>query len=248
MNVRLLLSAMLWVLLLSGCRRDPYTRIYIENMNAEKRLLEDTLYELQYDYETKVAEVERLRERLEELKSGGAGATETGNSNERSRGREPRDLFPRIPDLKPPTVESGGEGETESQGEESEPGSGPNEQSKPQPEDESPVPPKLELDGSPAPAGDEAQSPRRNTNTGNRDIGRSPRGRVAGRWTPRTERLSTPSSRRPVNVAEGPRRPDSPRTTRARAQQNGWESTGRTQTAAPPGTREAHLPQWRPYR
>ena len=49
------LTAGLAALLLGGCRNDPHTQLYIDNVNAEKRLLEDTLYDLQYDYECKIA-------------------------------------------------------------------------------------------------------------------------------------------------------------------------------------------------
>ena len=55
MSVRLLLTAGLATLLLGGCRNDPHMQLYIDNVNAEKRLLEDTLYDLQYDYECKIA-------------------------------------------------------------------------------------------------------------------------------------------------------------------------------------------------
>ena len=70
MNVRLLLLPAIVVVLLTGCRKDPYMQVYIDNMNAEKRMLEDTLYDLQYDYDSKVAEVEKLRKELEQSQIG----------------------------------------------------------------------------------------------------------------------------------------------------------------------------------
>jgi len=149
MNVRFLLPAVV-VVLLTGCRRDPYTQIYIENMNAEKRLLEDTLYDLQYDYEQKIAEAQRLRERLEELKADGSTPS-GGPSDGADRGganREPRDLFPKIPELQPPTIDSGtgetfprpneaGERQGEGDGERTDDG-----------EIDAPTPPELELGSS----------------------------------------------------------------------------------------------------
>ncbi|MFW6170410.1 MAG: hypothetical protein ACODAD_07970 [Planctomycetota bacterium] len=156
MNVRLLLLAVL-LLPLTGCRRDPYMQVYIENMNAEKRLLEDTLYDLQYDYETKVAQVDRLREELEELKAGepgvGRGSSAAG-SDDGAANREPRDLFPAIPDLKPPSVEQGGPNGQDAPRDPGRSGSQDNGASEEEAEIEDPVPPKLELDDSNASAGD----------------------------------------------------------------------------------------------
>ena len=87
-------------------------QVYIDNMNAEKRLLEDTMYDMQYDYDTKLAEVERLRKEVEDLREGGSGRSgpsgksSTGGSAGSNSGA-PRDLFPDVPDLKPPTIDQG---------------------------------------------------------------------------------------------------------------------------------------------
>ncbi len=108
MNVRLLLLSAIVVTLLTGCRRDPYLQVYIDNMNAEKRMLEDTLYDLQHDYDTQVAEVDKLREELEALKSGGVSPrSRTGAGSQKSDSGTPRNLFPNIPELKPPTIDEG---------------------------------------------------------------------------------------------------------------------------------------------
>ena len=75
-------------------------------MNAEKRLLEDTMYDLQYDYDTKVAEVEKLRQELEELRAGGASRLSSpGSSREGTGSGGTRELYPEIPDLSPPTID-----------------------------------------------------------------------------------------------------------------------------------------------
>lgn len=106
MNVRLLLLPAVVLLLLTGCRKDPYMQVYIDNMNAEKRMLEDTLYDLQYDYEQKVAEVDQLRDELEAMQAGGSSVLAPGSDRSGSGGGEstPRDRFPEdynldLPDL-----------------------------------------------------------------------------------------------------------------------------------------------------
>lgn len=50
---------------LVGCRNNPQMDRYIETLNAEKRMLEDQVYELQYDYESKVRELEKLKAQFE---------------------------------------------------------------------------------------------------------------------------------------------------------------------------------------
>ncbi len=110
MNVRLLILSAIVILMLGGCRKDPHMQVYIDNMNAEKRLLEDTMYDLQYDYENKVAEVEKLRQELEKVKSGGTSvlsSPDSSSSGGQSGSDAPRDLFPETPDLKPPTIDPG---------------------------------------------------------------------------------------------------------------------------------------------
>ncbi len=108
MNIRLLLLPTLVLVALTGCRKDPYVQVYIDNMNAEKRLLEDTLYDLQYDYDDKLAEVEKLRQELETLKTGSVNApSPSGTTSPRAERGEPRTLFPDIPNLTPPTIEEG---------------------------------------------------------------------------------------------------------------------------------------------
>ena len=108
MSVRFLLTAGLTLSLLCGCRRDPRMQVYIENVNAEKRMLEDTLYDLQYDYETKLKEVERLQAEVARLKGTSTGGSATGGAAKVKAPSAPGgDLFPDIPELKPPTVEAG---------------------------------------------------------------------------------------------------------------------------------------------
>jgi hypothetical protein len=46
---------------LVGCRRDPYVDAYFDMLNAEKRILEDRLYEAEYNYEKTLRELEACR-------------------------------------------------------------------------------------------------------------------------------------------------------------------------------------------
>ena len=45
-----------------GCRKDPYMDAYFELLNSEKRVLEDRLYELEYDYQKALKELEEYRD------------------------------------------------------------------------------------------------------------------------------------------------------------------------------------------
>jgi hypothetical protein len=109
MNVRFFLIVGMCVLVAAGCRRDPRLQVYIDNMNAEKRMLEDTLYDLQYDYECKLREVEKLQSELERIKGSGsdAGSAKTGKSRIKAPAASGNRLFPDLSDLEPPTVEQG---------------------------------------------------------------------------------------------------------------------------------------------
>lgn len=118
-SVRLLQVATVVLICLTGCRKDPHLQVYIDNMNAEKRLLEDTLYDLQYDYESKVAEVEQLRQKLESLETGGKSVLSSGDSSSDStpdRSGRPREMFPDIPELQLPQIDEGTQREDSPQG------------------------------------------------------------------------------------------------------------------------------------
>lgn len=104
-TIRLRQLAMASVLcsLVAGCRNDPYLNSHIEVLNAEKRALEDQLYELEYDYERKVAELEDAKERLSKL-GGGEGGGSRPNQSPRIQLPDADDDFL---DLSPPTVTPG---------------------------------------------------------------------------------------------------------------------------------------------
>lgn len=89
--------------LAAGCRNDPYLKSHIEILNAERRALEDQLYELEYDYERKVAELEEAKARLGE--SGGE-TPRTRRTNQTPRVEMPEGGDDSL-DLSPPTVTPG---------------------------------------------------------------------------------------------------------------------------------------------
>lgn len=60
--------------LASGCRKDPYVDAYFDMLNAEKRQLEDRIYELEYDHEKALKELERQRSKAKD-KSGSKTTT-----------------------------------------------------------------------------------------------------------------------------------------------------------------------------
>jgi hypothetical protein len=241
MSVRLLLTAGLAALLLSGCRHDPHMQLYIDNVNAEKRLLEDTLYDLQYDYECSMQEVEKLRDEVAQLKS---GSTTGGTSRPATDGGKQSGapsvsgdtLFPEFPDLKPPTVESGAPTRPKPPATDG-PREGTDRDGKNDPDDLEP--PKLDLgDGTdgvsaaPQPLQEPAVEPAS-------DADEQPASKPVSRWTPRAPRPPDNPPRR-IDVAE---RPDS-QGAAASSPANG-SSTG---AAAGAASQQAPRPQWRPYR
>lgn len=91
-----------------GCKQNPYVEANIELMNAERRALEDRLYELEYQYETKVEEVEELREanaRLLATETGSGSRRDTSPSRPRLRVDPPRNERPSEPSFQVPRIE-----------------------------------------------------------------------------------------------------------------------------------------------
>ncbi len=93
--------------LAAGCRRDPYMDSYLDTLNAEKRALEDQIYDLQFDYEQAVRELEQCRKQL-----GTTRPSPAGRDNRLSPPSVvvPDDQEPEVPgdiDLSPPTIDPG---------------------------------------------------------------------------------------------------------------------------------------------
>ena len=211
MSVRLLLTAGLAMLLLGGCRYDPHMQLYVDNVNAEKRLLEDTLYDLQYDYECKIQEVDKLRGELTQLKSGettggtsraGAGSGRKTRDTIRAR-RQPVPGHSRVETADRGTGHAGA-GEDSEASEDA--GQRRRRKSPRKIEDMDDLePPTLDLgekksdvSAAPKPINQQAGAPEQA-----RDTTSKKPSKLASRWTPRAERPQEPPVRR-INVAESP--------------------------------------------
>ncbi len=89
-----------------GCRRDAYTDAYFDMLNAEKRVLEDRLYETEYNYEQALAELEAARGNAKSGKKP-AGRTRSEEPLTEPQGDEPSES-PELPKIElPPGVEEG---------------------------------------------------------------------------------------------------------------------------------------------
>jgi len=111
-------------LLSTGCRRDPYLDTYIEALNAEKRLLEDHAYDLEYEVKARNDKIRNLQDRLARNTSP-AGRTTSGGSSQLDNGQldKANGATPATPggnddggdmkitppdfDLTPPTIDEG---------------------------------------------------------------------------------------------------------------------------------------------
>jgi len=108
MNLRLLAGCALACVLFAGCRTSPRLSNHIELLNAEKRALEDELYELEYDYEDALQELEETRLENDRLrvKSGAPAAGAPPTTKPRSSSPAKRKPNSGI-DLSPPVVDEG---------------------------------------------------------------------------------------------------------------------------------------------
>ena len=121
MKVRHIALLLTVCLLAAGCRHDPYLDAHLELLNAAKRSAEDRVYDLEYEYELKVQEVERLRKENERLRKAGAGSTRAPSGGtdlapptiELPDIESPSQPVPEedIDQLRPPTVDPGVPGE-----------------------------------------------------------------------------------------------------------------------------------------
>lgn len=71
----------------SGCQNGRQSAVWFEQSNAEKRYLEDQLYEWQYEYEQLEEENRHLKEQLEDLQSRGGSSGSKGRNSNGSSGR-----------------------------------------------------------------------------------------------------------------------------------------------------------------
>lgn len=103
------LAALVLAVSSCGCRSDPYQDAYLEMLNAEKRALEDRLYDAEYNYEQALAKLKSVQAATNE-EGPPARGTQSG-SRPRPRS-EPADAEPRespeLPTIElPPGVEEG---------------------------------------------------------------------------------------------------------------------------------------------
>ena len=106
----------------AGCRRDPHLDVYLDALSAEKRMLEDRIYELERKVDQAEAEIRRLRgDAAKGARDGDRaprGAPEDGPIEElpppkvdllpgRSDKGEPSDDESMPGDLRPPVIEPG---------------------------------------------------------------------------------------------------------------------------------------------
>ena len=101
MRYCLLLLALLSCL--AGCRNDPYADAYIEALHAENRALEDIVYDLEYEFDKVVAELDKYREG--DQTDDGKGTAERPSSR-RSPENDSTDSILEGLDLSPPEIEA----------------------------------------------------------------------------------------------------------------------------------------------
>ncbi len=224
MSIRFLPTASLLLVLLGGCRTNPHTQVYIDNVNAEKRLLEDTLYDLQYDYECNLKELEKVRAELAHVRGGKVSDAPTGIRKPSPPPAANSVIAP--DDLAPPVVEPGTPVAPVAP-----------DKDEPQPpqelDDLEMSPPKLEL-GPPQ---------------GSASVSLGDPAALVSRWTPRAQTRPRPETPR-VDVAQ--QTPETPAPAGGSVPQSAGGSLSDAQpTPASPGgaaSSQARRPQWRPHR
>jgi hypothetical protein len=91
----------------AGCRKDPYVDAYLDMLNSEKRVLEDRIYQLEYDYEKALKELEATRNRGEGKDSNGGKAAASRRTKDAPPPREPKKtLQDIIPETEIPETEA----------------------------------------------------------------------------------------------------------------------------------------------
>jgi hypothetical protein len=92
----------------AGCRKDPYMDAYFELLNSEKRVLEDRLYELEYNHEKALKELEQYRAGEKKATKAAPRPEPDSGPSEAPVGDEDGDIELEVPDIQlPPGFESG---------------------------------------------------------------------------------------------------------------------------------------------
>jgi len=102
-------AALALAALLPGCRRDAYTDAYFDMLNAEKRVLEDRVYEAEYNYEKAMQELEAAKVSAKDGKKPASRTRSTAPEIPLTEPQEgPPDEIPEVPKIElPPGVEEG---------------------------------------------------------------------------------------------------------------------------------------------
>ena len=90
-----------------GCRQDPHVAAAIDSLNAQRRQLEDVVYEQEYEYEELLRKVEQLEEENQRLRRGDRDDDSSAPPRFDLSPRPPRDDADADAELAPPTIEFG---------------------------------------------------------------------------------------------------------------------------------------------
>jgi hypothetical protein len=104
---KLSVSLIVWLLTASGCSQNAHVSSSIELMNAERRALEDQLYELEYQYESVVEELDELHDENASLRNQLGVKSPSRRSAPRSTPRRSDPTDDDQIDLSPPSVDEG---------------------------------------------------------------------------------------------------------------------------------------------
>lgn len=103
MRKRCLIILGLIAMLAIGCQQSPYIHAHLESINAEKRALEDQLYDLEYDYQQACRELAALRQQSGQ----GSSSSNAPPSVTPSRSRSSSPSRSKSSEVIPPMVDEG---------------------------------------------------------------------------------------------------------------------------------------------
>ena len=105
--MRLILLVAVAITVATGCQTSPRINRHIETLNGEKRILEDELYELEYDYEDALEELEQLRSENARLHQRLGTLPDARPSSAPRRSESNKKSSSSGPDLAPPMIDEG---------------------------------------------------------------------------------------------------------------------------------------------
>jgi hypothetical protein len=90
-----------------GCQTSPRVSSHIEMLNSEKRVLEDELYELEYDYEDALDEIDQLKSENARLRQIPGASSVAPTTRPSRRTESPKKSTSPNLDLAPPMIDEG---------------------------------------------------------------------------------------------------------------------------------------------